>query len=56
MILKKALPESSMCGKTNYAMKREKIGANKVRYFCKNPDSDSFDALVFTVEWIDENA
>lgn len=51
MILKKTLPESSMCGKTNYAMLKEEISENKVRYFCKNPDNKSFDALVFTVEW-----
>ena len=51
MILKKTLPESSMCGKTNYAMSKEVVSENKIRYFCKSPDSDSFDAMVFTVEW-----
>ena len=51
MILKKTLPESSMCGKINYAMSKEVVSENKIRYFCKSPDSDSFDAMVFTVEW-----
>ena len=51
MILKKTLPESSMCGKTNYAMSKEVVSENKIRYFCKSPDSDSFDAMVFYVEW-----
>ena len=51
MIPKKTLPESSMCGKTNSAMSKEVVSENKIRYFCKSPDSDSFDAMVFTVEW-----
>lgn len=34
-----------------FAMTREALSDNKVRYRCKSPLSDKFDAMVFTVEW-----
>lgn len=34
-----------------YGMKKEIITENKVRYFCKHPDEDNFNTLIFTVEW-----
>jgi len=42
---------------TTFAIRREPINDHAVRYFCKSPVSDSFDALVFTIEWtkIDES-
>ena len=33
------------------AMIREPVNEHKIRYRCKSPRSDSFDAMVFTVEW-----
>lgn len=47
--------ELSSTWNPNFAMVREEIKDNKVRYRCKSPLSDSFDALVFTVEWIPAN-
>ncbi len=38
-------------GWIDYAMKREVISDNKIRFHCKSPLKDTFDALVFTVEW-----
>lgn len=44
--------ESSKCN-FGYAMKKEIISENKVRYSCKHPLDDRYDfsGLVFTVEW-----
>ena len=44
--------ESSKCH-FGYAMKKEIISENKVRYNCKHPLSDRYDfeSLIFTVEW-----
>lgn len=47
--------ELSSTWNPNFAMVREEIKDNKVRYRCKSPLSDSFDALVFTVEWTPAN-
>jgi len=47
--------ELSSTGNALFAMIREEIKDNKVRYRCKSPLSDSFDALVFTAEWIPAN-
>jgi len=47
--------ELSSTWNPNFAMIREEIEDNKVRYRCKSPLSDSFDALVFTAEWIPAN-
>ncbi len=43
--------ESSSTRNTDFAMKREEISGNKVRYCCKEPMYDSFDAIIFTAEW-----
>ena len=45
--------ESSKCH-FGYAMKKESVSENKVRYNCKHPLSDRYDfgSLIFTVEWI----
>ena len=45
------MSESSFTMNTDFAMKCEEISSNKVRYYCKEPLSDSFDAIIFTVEW-----
>lgn len=45
------LSEFSGGGTSNYAMMREVVNDHKVRYNCKSPEDDSFDALIFTVEW-----
>ncbi|MBR2315080.1 MAG: hypothetical protein IKA56_00405 [Clostridia bacterium] len=42
--------ESSWYSKLDMAMKKQELDDNKVRYFCKSPTDDSFDALVFTLE------
>ena len=47
--------ELSSNGDARFAIIREEIKDNKVRYRCKSPLSDSFDALVFTAEWIPAN-
>lgn len=36
---------------SDFAMIREVINDHKIRYNCKSPEDDSFDALIFTVEW-----
>lgn len=45
--------QSSGNGTPDFAMIREVINDHKVRYNCKSPDNDSFDALIFTVEWVE---
>lgn len=50
-ILNRVVLESSMCGKKNYAMLKEEVSENKVRYFCKSPTSDSFEAMIFSIEF-----
>lgn len=35
----------------SYGMKKEVLAKNKVRYFCKHPEEDIFNALIFTIEW-----
>lgn len=45
------MSEKSSTWNADFAMKREEISSNKVRYYCKEPMSDSFDAIIFTVEW-----
>lgn len=37
----------------SFAMMRTVVNDHTVRYHCKSPQKDSFDAMVFTVEWID---
>lgn len=41
---------SSSCA-PHYALVREALSENKVRYCCKSPVSDDYDSLVFTIEW-----
>ena len=43
--------EASDGANLGFAMRKEIIDDNSVRYFCKSPLKDSFDALVFTIEW-----
>ena len=42
---------SGTTGGPEFAIRREPINDHSVRYFCKSPVNDSFDAMVFTVEW-----
>lgn len=37
--------------KESYGMKKEVLAKNKVRYFCKHPEEDIFNTLIFTIEW-----
>ena len=37
----------------DFAMKREVVNDHMIRYYCKSPIGDSFDALIFTVQWIE---
>ena len=43
--------EASSTGNMRFAFIREKLNDNSFRYQCKAPFTDSFDALVFTVEF-----
>ncbi len=43
--------EASGSGNPDFAMKRQEIDQNTVRYYCKSPNANSFDALIFTVHW-----
>ena len=43
--------EGSSTGNPKLAIRREPIDDHTIRYYCKSPISDSFDALVFTVGW-----
>lgn len=43
--------ETSFSGSARFSMTKEIVSDNKVRYSCKDPVSDSYEALVFTVEW-----
>ena len=42
---------SSNTGDTAYAMLREDVSDNKILYRCKSPVGDSFDSLVFSIQW-----
>ena len=43
--------ESSNTGNTMFAMLREKIADNKLRYRCKFPNNQDYNSYVFFVEW-----
>ena len=45
---------SSMDAGISFAMVREPVNDHMVRYRCKSPLEDSFDAMVFTIEWTEE--
>lgn len=49
--MKLNIRESSFTGSLNFAMKRETVNDQCIRYYCKAPFSENFDALVFSVEW-----
>lgn len=42
---------SSGSDTSDFAMIREVINDHKIRYNCKSPEDDSFDAMIFTIEW-----
>ena len=46
--------ESSSTGNPDFAMIRQIVNEHMVRYRCKSPVGDSFDAMVFTIEWIED--
>lgn len=46
------LEVSGITGGSEFAIRREPINDHTVRYFCKSPVSDSFDAMIFTIEWM----
>lgn len=43
--------EASSTGNPDFAMIRQIIDNDTVRYYCKAPCEDSFDAMVFSVHW-----
>ena len=45
------ISKSSYSGDPRYAIKRQMIDDGYIRYHCKNPLSDDFEAMVFTVRW-----
>lgn len=44
--------KDSITGDPSFAMIREVLSDNKMLYRCKLPTSDSFDSLVFSIQWI----
>ena len=46
--------KASATGDPNFAMIREFLGEQTVRYYCKSPVVDSFDALVFSLKWMEK--
>ena len=49
--VKRVIPIYATSRNPKHALKREPIDDHTIRYYCKSPISDSFDALVFTVSW-----
>ena len=43
--------ESSSTGNPCLAIRREVIDERTIKYYCKSPVSDSFEALIFIVSW-----
>lgn len=43
--------QSSSTGDPDFAMVRHQVSDNKVQYCCKSPLTNSFDALIFSIEW-----
>lgn len=43
--------ESSYSANLSFAMIKTELADNKIRYACKSPLRNEFDALVFTIEW-----
>ena len=43
--------ERSSTGNLSLAMRREIVNECTVRYYCKSPVTETFDALIFTIEW-----
>lgn len=46
--------QASSTGDPDFAMKKETLNNRMVRYYCKSPINDSFDAMIFTIEWTEE--
>lgn len=49
--LKLCKRESSSTGNPNLAMKKEILDEQAIRYYCKSPLTNAFDALVFRLSW-----
>ena len=47
--------ECSSTGNPNFAITRNQISDNKITFSCKNPQVNSFDALVFTLTFEEQN-
>lgn len=47
--------ESSGTGNARFSMLKKILSDNKVQYSCKDPNSDVYDALVFSIEWTEIN-
>ncbi|MBQ8576321.1 MAG: hypothetical protein IJ447_09795 [Clostridia bacterium] len=47
--------QSSGTGHTDFAIIREVVNENTIRYRCKSPSSTSFDALVFSISFIEQS-
>ena len=43
--------EASGTGNPYLDMRKQNLDKNTVKYYCKSPNKDSFDALVFTIHW-----
>lgn len=43
--------QSSSTGDPDYAINKQIVNDHMIRYYCKSPLDDSFDAMVFTIEW-----
>lgn len=45
--------QSSSTGDPDFAMTKQVVNDHMVRYHCKSPVEDSFNAMTFTIEWIE---
>ena len=43
--------KSSSTGDPDYAIKKQIVNDHMIRYYCKSPLDDSFDSMIFIIEW-----
>lgn len=44
--------ESSSTRNTDFAIKRQVVDDHTIKYYCKSPIAQSFDSLVFSIQWV----
>ena len=48
--------EASSTGRFDFAMRRQVVDECTIKYYCKSPISNSFDALIFSLHWEENRA